>query len=236
MSSSPPQPHARPPEVLPRPRLALSVPVDPDAPTARRWLEDELTRPEYHEGPSLLERFLTWITEKIGALLAAGGDVSPALLVTLVALVVAVVVAAVWIAGPARLRAKRLAPGAVAADDDARTAAQMRAASLDAAARGDLATAVVERFRAVVRAAEERVVLAELPGRTADEAAAELGAAFPDAAAGVRAAARLFDDTLYGERPATAQHLATLVALDEELDASRPLPSAERAAVPGRLA
>lgn len=216
--------------------LAASVPVDPDAPTARQWLEDELARPEYHEGPSLLERFLSWIAEKFAALLEVGGDVSPVLLVTLVAIVVAVVAAAVWVAGPARLRAKRLGPGAVAAADDARTAAQMREASLTAAARGDLAEAVVERFRAVVRAAEERVVLTELPGRTADEAATELGAAFPAAAARVRSAARLFDDTLYGERPATEQHLAALVALDDELAETRPLPSAERATVPGRLA
>lgn len=216
--------------------LAASVPVDPDAPTARQWLVDELARPEYHEGPSLLERFLSWIAEKFAALLEVGGDVSPVLLVTLVAIVVAVVAAAVWVAGPARLRAKRLGPGAVAAADDARTAAQMREASLTAAARGDLAEAVVERFRAVVRAAEERVVLTELPGRTADEAATELGAAFPAAAARVRSAARLFDDTLYGERPATEQHLAALVALDDELAETRPLPSAERATVPGRLA
>lgn len=217
-------------------RAALSVPVDPDAPTARRWLEDELAQPEYHEGPSLVERIIEWILEKLSGLLDATGSLDPVVLVIAVAVVLAVVGVAIWVAGPARLRAQQLAPGALAAADDARTAEQMRTASLAAASRGDLATAVVERFRAVVRAAEERVVLAELPGRTADEAATELGAAFPGASPRIRSAARVFDDTLYGERPATAQHLTSIVALDDELGSTRPVPSAERAAVPGRLA
>ena len=213
-----------------------AVPVDPDAPTARRWLTDELARPEYHEGPSLIERILAWLGEKLSALLAAGGELDPVVLVAGVAVVLAVVVVALLVAGPARLRARRVAPGALGASDDARTARQMREASRAAEERGDLATAVVERFRAVVRDAEERVVLGELPGRTADEAASALGAAYPAAAERVRAAARVFDDTLYGERPATARHLADVVALDDELAAARPLPSAERAPVAGRLA
>ena len=215
---------------------ALSVPVDPDAPTARRLLEDELARPEYHEGPSLVERAIEWIIEKISGLLDATGSMNPVVLVAVVGVVLAVVGVALWVAGPARLRAKQLAPGALAAADDSRTSEQMRAASLSAASHGDLTTAVVERFRAVVRAAEERVVLTEMPGRTADEAAAELGAAFPGASTRIRSAARVFDDTLYGERPATTQHLTSVVALDDELGSTRPLPTAERATVPGRLA
>lgn len=218
------------------PTVAWTVPVDPDAPTARRWLEDELARPEYHEGPTLIERIITWVSDLINKILAAGGNVSPLALVGFVAVVLAVVGVAVWIAGPARLRAKRLTPGAVAAADDTRSAAEMRATSIDAAARGDLTAAVVERFRALVRSAEERVVLTELPGRTADEAASELEVAFPAARGRIRAAARLFDDTLYGERPVASDQFAALVALDDELGAARPVPLTERATVPGRLA
>ncbi|MGP7959893.1 DUF4129 domain-containing protein [Sanguibacter sp. A247] len=215
--------------------VLAAVPVDPDAPTARRWLEDELANPIYHEGPSLIERFLAWITERLEAILEAGGNISPLTLVIAVAIVAALIAVAVWIAGPARLRGARLAAGAIAADDDTRSAEQMRHASDDAAARGDLTTAVVERFRAIVRSAEERVVLTELPGRTADEAASELGAAYPTLEVRVRAAARLFDDTLYGERPATAGHLAELTDLDTTLGAARAVPTAQRAVVLGRL-
>ena len=38
-----------------------SVPVVPDAETAREWAVRELADPVYHEGPSLLERFLEWV-------------------------------------------------------------------------------------------------------------------------------------------------------------------------------
>lgn len=215
--------------------VLATIPVDPDAPTARRWLDDELANPIYHEGPTLIERILTWLSERLDALLAAGSTISPLTLVIAVAIVAALVAVAVWIAGPARLRGARLTAGALAAADDTRSSAQMRGASDDAAAAGDLTTAVVERFRAIVRSAEERVVLTELPGRTADEAASELGAAYPSLEARVRSAARLFDDTLYGERPATARHLADLTDLDTTLGATRPVPPAERAAVLGRL-
>lgn len=216
--------------------LAATVPVTPDAPTARRWLEDELTAGVYHQGPSLVDRILTWVLDLLSRLTGAGADVSPVLLVVIVAAVAAVVGLAVWIAGPVRLRARRLAAGAVLAGDDGRTAAEMRAAATSAAAAGDLTTAVVERFRALVRGAEERVVLDELPGRTADEAALALAGAFPAATDRVRTAARLFDDTLYGERTPQPAAYAALAALDDELLAARPVPAAARQTVPAGLA
>ena len=69
------------------------------------------------------------------------------------------------------------------------------------AARGEWADAVRERLRAVVRSLEERAVLDERPGRTADEAAAEAGTALPTCADDLRRSARLFDD-IWGARNA----------------------------------
>ena len=108
----------------------------------------------------------------------------------------------------------------------ARTAAEHRAAADAHAAAGEWAEAVRERLRAVVRSLEERAVLDERPGRTADEAAAEAGAALPAVADDLRQAARLFDDIWYGGRPAGPESDARLRAVDERVRAARPQPVA----------
>ena len=107
---------------------------------------------------------------------------------------------AFWVAGPVRARvAGRPRPWS-SSGDDARTAAELRAAADAAAARGDWSTAVLERFRAVVRSLEERALLDDRPGRTAHEAAEAAAARLPARAAELRRAARLFDDVCYGAR------------------------------------
>ena len=103
----------------------------------------------------------------------------------------------------------------------ARTAAEHRAAADAHAAAGEWADAVRERLRAVVRSLEERAVLDQRPGRTADEAAAEAGAALPAVAAELRRAARLFDDVWYGGRAAGPESDAALRAVDEQVRAAR---------------
>jgi hypothetical protein len=87
---------------------------------------------------------------------------------------------------------------------------------------------VRERLRAVVRSLEERAVLDERPGRTADEAAAEAGRALPDCVAGLRAAAVLFDEVWYGGRPAGPASYAALRDLDAQVQAARPERVAQR--------
>jgi hypothetical protein len=103
------------------------------------------------------------------------------------------------------------------------TASEHRAAAERAAADGDWPTAVRERFRAVVRGLEERAVLEPRLGRTADEAAAEAGVAFPDSRSSVRAAARVFDDVVYGGRPATEESYRQVSDVDQVLHASQPV-------------
>lgn len=208
----------------------MTVPVVPDAEQARRWLEQELADPVYHQQPSLLQRFLDWLGR-----LFEGADGLPignvgTLLAILAGLAVLVTVAFL-VTGPVR-RSRRVAGTRSVLDaDDRRTAAELRAAADAAAARGDWVAAVADRFRGVVRALEERAVLEEQPGRTAHEAVEAAGLRLPAHAVDLRAAGRLFDDVVYGERTPRAEDDAALRELDARVAATRPtLPAGVAAA------
>ncbi|WP_309135713.1 DUF4129 domain-containing protein [Cellulomonas sp.] len=201
---------------------ASGVPVTPDAPTARRWLVEELADPVYSRDESLLDRFLAWVVEQLDGLQGVGLPPRAGLLVV-VAVAVAVVLVALWVAGPVRGRvtARRRAH-AVLAGDDRRSAADLRQAADAAAAAGDHSTAVAERFRAVVRDLEERGLLDERPGRTAHEAASLAGRALPDVAEDLRRGGDLFDEVVYGERRAGAGDDERMRALDDAVRAASP--------------
>ncbi|WP_402466681.1 DUF4129 domain-containing protein [Isoptericola aurantiacus] len=205
--------------------MVTEVPVTPDRDTARRWLVEELAGPEYADDESLLLRLLRWIGGLFDGLTAP--DVTPWRLAVIVVVVIAAVVAiAWWVSGPVRLRRRGAARSAVVHDDDARTAAAMRAAADDAAARGDWSLAVLERFRAVVRGLEERVVLDERPGRTAREAADAGAERLPALAADLHAGATLFDGVCYGHLPAGPDDDATVRRLDDLARDARPAETA----------
>ena len=195
------------------------VPVTPDRDTARQWLVQELSKPEYATQPSLLERLWLWFVHLFDAIPGVSAPPWQVLLGVLVVAAVVVVVART-VAGPVRLaRARAARP--VSAADDARTAAQLRSAADAAADRRDWPLAVAERFRAVVRGLEERVVIDESPGRTAQEAATAAGTRLPAAAQALHAGAALFDDVVYGERDATPADDARLRDLDAQVGGLR---------------
>jgi len=196
------------------------VPVVPDAETARDWAVRELADPVYHEGPSLLERLIEWVLSLFDNA-PSGLGLPPALVGTLVVVAVGLVVAVAFVvAGP--VRASRRAPASVVVlGDDARSADDLRAAADSAAARGDWSTAVLERFRAVVRSLEERALLDDRPGRTADEAAEAGASRLPARAGDLRRAARLFDDVCYGEVAVDAAADAWLRTVDAAVAATR---------------
>jgi hypothetical protein len=111
---------------------------------------------------------------------------------------------------------RRARPGdAVVFVGRVRDAAEYRTASARAAAAGDFHGAVLDRFRAIVRTLEQRGVLDERPGRTADEAAAEAGSVRPELALGLRRGAGAFDEVAYGGRPGHREVYEALVRLDE---------------------
>ncbi|WP_418276214.1 DUF4129 domain-containing protein [Isoptericola jiangsuensis] len=201
--------------------VLLDVPVEPDRDTARDWLVQELSRPEYSTDESLLLRLLRWIGDLLDGLSDVTVNTTPLLVVIVVAVVV-VVALAWWLTGPVRLRRRGAAGSVVVHDDDPRTAAEMRAAADDAARAGDWALAVVERFRAVVRSLEERAVLDDRPGRTAREAADDAGLRLPGLAGALTESARTFDGVCYGHLPAGPEDDAALRALDDQVASTRP--------------
>jgi hypothetical protein len=187
----------------------VPIEIDPDA--ARDAAARELADPAYQNAePSLVERIFDRIGRFLADLLSGvGGSVSGGLLVLLILLSVVIVV---------RLRAGRLArnargdrsvfAGATRSADDHRRAAG------EAYERGDLAGAVRERFRAIVRELERRGVLDERSGRTVDEIAAQAGERLPHNKTDLRGAATIFDDVVYGDRRPTEADYHELTTLD----------------------
>jgi hypothetical protein len=209
--------------------VLFDVPVDPDAPTAQRWAEQELADPVYHHSRSLLQRFVDWFLDLLNGMPAPviSGWVSLALVV---GGAVAIAVVVLWFVGPVR-RSRAAASGqagAVLGRDDVRTADQLRRAADAAAAAGDWSLAVVERFRAVVRGLEERTVLDARAGRTAHEATLAAAVRLPSLGDELADGGRLFDDVAYGHVTATAEDDARLRELDRRARATRPAAPARR--------
>lgn len=192
----------------------------PDEPTARGWLEQELTDPAYAQArPGLLERAWEALQD---ALSQVEGPTSPLLLLVLLAVVVGVLALVVWRTGPLRAAARTgtAGTGDIGLEEHV-TAAGYRARADAATAAGDWRTAVLDRFRALVRGLEERTVLDARPGRTADEAAHEAGVLLPSVADDLAAAARVFDDVAYGDRAATAEHHDRVRVADDAASRAR---------------
>ena len=203
--------------------LPASVPVEPDAGTARRWLLDELAKPAYAAAqPTPFDRavqaFLTWFT---GLFDVKGSSTPPVLLAIAIAVVVAVLVVALLLFGLPRIN-RRSSVGALFGDDDRRSAAEMRRAAESALAQGDFSLAVLERFRALARGLDERTLVAVFPGTTASAFAAGAARAFPAEHGELRVAAELFDGVRYADEVATREDALSVFALDDRLAAARP--------------
>jgi hypothetical protein len=212
--------------------LLAAPPLDPAREEAQRWAWQELSDPVYAQHqPGLVERAVLWVWHRLQDLELPSGPGGTSGLVILVALVLLAVVV-VWLrAGPlrgpsARVHRQPVLHGATL------TAAEHRDAADTAAADGRWQDAVRERFRAIVRSLEERGLVDDLPGRTAQEVADAAAAALPSAAHALYAGARLFDDVSYGSRAATADHDRRLRELDHQVAGTRPQVAA--AAVTGQ--
>ncbi|MFE6128980.1 DUF4129 domain-containing protein [Streptomyces sp. NPDC056437] len=199
------------------------VPVDTPRIPAREAAERELSKSMYHENdPSLLQRALDRFWEWVGGIFDTASGATPGGplgLVVVVLLVIGLIAALWWRLGTPH-RATTSADSLF--DDIPRNAAEHRSAAEAHAAAERWNQAVQERMRAIVRSLEERALLDPRPGRTADEAAAEGGRSLPDHTAGLRAAAREFDDVTYGGRTADRQAYVRLRDLDLELERAKP--------------
>jgi hypothetical protein len=205
--------------------MDAEAPVLPDAGEARRWAVEELAKAEYRNAePSWLDllwrSFLDWLLTLDGPSGEAGPVPGP-----LIGIVIAVIIAAAVILARPRLNPKTRHRTEVFEPDSELTAADYRKRAETSAAAGKWGDAVVERFRALVRSAEDRTVLDPQPGRTADEVVLALSVPFPAEAARLNQAAGIFDAVRYGNWAAGSDDYRVMAGLDQELEVQRPAQS-----------
>lgn len=202
--------------------MAAEPPVLPGAGEARQWAADELAKPEYREAaPGWLETLwkdmVDWLQTLDGS--APAGSTVPG---PVIGIVIAVVIAAAVILVKPRLNPKAQQAKEVFGTDSVLTPADYRQRAETSAAAGKWGDAVVDRFRALVRSAEDRTILDPQPGRTADEAARDLAGPFGAQAQRLGWAAGTFDAVRYGNRAADAADYQAMASLDKALEALKP--------------
>lgn len=191
---------------------------------ARRLARAELSKRIYQHNPPLLRRIIDAVDHWLGRLFHAASTVPGGWwgLIALLILLVMVTAVILYRIGPVA-RTRRRAAGAVRGTH-ARTARELRDSAATLAASGDYSGAICETVRAIAAELDERMVLPPRAGRTADEFAAEASQALPPHAAGLHAAARLFDEVRYGYRAGSRQGYERLRELDTVIKASAARP------------
>jgi hypothetical protein len=210
--------------VLPVTGTTLLRLLTPDADEARRLLEEELAGNAYVEAqPGIFERILADVLRGLARLLDgfSGLGPGPGTLVLAVGAAFVIAVAVLLIKPRPNARGRHEEP-VLFDDGERRSARQHRTRAAEYAANGDWNGAVAELLRAVIRSAEERVVIDEQPGRTATEAGIQLGTAFPGDRADITWLAELFNETHYGSGTASGDDHRRAAALDTHLSAGRP--------------
>ncbi|MBP2265192.1 hypothetical protein J3A64_000656 [Pseudarthrobacter sp. PvP004] len=201
----------------------MEPPVTPDRDEARRWAAEELSNPRYPDAtPGWLDQVWRDVLDWLASLEGDGAGGPNIAVPLMVVLAVVLIVAAIVIVRP-RLNARRAkAPGDLYGEDKAVDAEGYRRRAATAADGGNWPAAVVDQFRALVRSAEERDIIDARAGRTADEAADQLGRVFGTAQVRLLAAARVFDAVRYGEQAATRADYESVRMLDADLLALKP--------------
>lgn len=194
--------------------------MQPERDEARRLLEEELSDPRYQRdatGPlrEAADRFFAWLDQmqlNLGPVeLPLGPILLPVLL--LAAVILCIVLVRPRLQRGAEAEELSLSPAGV-------TSGALRERAEAHAAVGRFDEACRERFRAIIRAAEERQDLAEQAGRTATEAGQALARVHPDEAAAAVRAAELFNYSRYGGRSLQRTDYDTLLAFDQRLEQS----------------
>lgn len=208
----------------------MTVPVEPDADTARRWLDAELEKSDYSD-LTLLQRLNEWfqrLWDGTDPEAAARGLES----VIVTVLVIGALALLLWILIRWRRR-HRLERGTTEAEapraatvGDLVQPSEHRRRAQEALANGRHDEAVVERFRAVVAVLVEQDRVIATPGLTSQEAADSASVTLPELASDLHRAANLFDHARYGHglagvRALTADDVDVIAALDERVCAPR---------------
>ena len=202
-------------------------PLTPDGDEARRWAEEELSKPTYDIAePTPFDRIARAIGEFIASLFnpqVSGGWGSVLAIVATVAVVVVIVTAfVVWGVPRVSRRAAARTP-MLFGEAEQRSAAALRAAAAERAQASDWEAAIVLRFRALARGCFERGVVDPPPGATVHGFARAAARVFPALATRLDDAATAFDDVRYLRRPGTAELYRLVAAVDDDVAAARPL-------------
>lgn len=202
--------------------------LSPDPDTARRWLSQELSRPDYQE--SLAERFTRWFNNLMDSIfnIAGPGGLDPVVGLVLLALLAGGVALAL-----SRLRANPTsgAPDAAVFSEARQSADEHRRRAHVALDQEQWAEAVVESVRALASGLVERGLMPEQSGVTVHEISQGAGTLFPSQLARLEETALLFDETRYGDRPADERQARAAVELERELATRNPEESGARAPV-----
>ena len=121
-----------------------------------------------------------------------------------------------WSRGPGAPRGRRDEKRAVLTDEVV-TADELRARAEAALAAGRHEEAVVDGFRALAVRQVERGPAGRHPGRHRPRGGGALAREYPRLRTACTRAPRLFDAVLYGDRPATREQAARVLALDDDL-------------------
>lgn len=204
----------------------MTVPVDIGRDEARSAAHRELGKAIYHQHePSAFQRLLDRITEWLGHLsdLTSGTTASGWVGLVVVVLLVAGVVVLVWRRAGGLQRSRRRERAALLETDSRVTAAQQRTLASRHAAAEEWAEAIRDRMRAIALGLEERALLDQRTGRTADEVATDAASALPGHVDELREAARIFDDVWYGEHDATRAAYDRITRIDERVGDAKPV-------------
>lgn len=195
-------------------------PLTPSADEARTWLREELARPEYQR-ESILGRIWAWVQDVLARAADGAAGIGPLRLVVAMLVFAGLAVALVALVSRARLGRRAAPPARPVLDDPLLSAAELRRLAREAFSDERYDDAVVEGFRALTAGQIERRLLDDLPGTTAHEVAVVLEHAFPGRHDDLARAARLFDLVRYGDRRATREQAAAVLALDDSLAGAR---------------
>ena len=151
-------------------------------------------------------------------------------LIVVVVLLALLVVLALLLGRVTRQQRARMNRSLFAGDDRDSTA--LTRAADDAADRGDWTTAVVERFRAIIRSLDERGALEDYPGMTAHEAATVAASVVVGHADDLHRAGVLFDAVRYGEIDPTFEQDVWMRDLADAIHRTQPAVEPALAEVP----
>jgi cytoskeletal protein RodZ len=168
-----------------------------------------------------VQEVFRWLVRRVGQGLDKAGQTSQVSTLMAMVVLVGVVAALVWLVSRARRTTRDRDETHAVLTEESVTADELRARAEAALAAQRFEEAVVDGFRAVAVRQVERGRLADTPGATAHEVAVALAGEYAPRAEQVHRGARLFDEVLYGERPATRAQAESVLALDDDLVARR---------------